>query len=207
LHAVDAKIANEGTISGKITIQRKEYAAANFREKYNDKVDIDKYTKKLEEDNLIQLQDKSIQNMDSVEKPIIETYTFVKQNQTELGASNMLYVNPFIIGKLSVNPFKLNERDYPVNFNHPFDETYIINLSLPEGYAVSELPANASFSLPDNSGKLTYKITASAGNTIQLNCKFSITKALFSFDEYPNLKEFYNQYLGKLNEMIVIKKI
>ncbi|HNF48682.1 MAG TPA: hypothetical protein PKO18_04005 [Chitinophagales bacterium] len=207
LHAIDAKITNEGTISGKITIQRKEYAAANFKEKHNDKVDIDQYTKKLEEDNLIELQDKNIQNLDSVEKPIIETYTFVKQNQTELGAANMLYVNPFIIDKLSVNPFKLNERDYPVNFNHPFDETYIINLSLPEGYAVSELPANASFSLPDNSGKLTYKITASAGNTIQLNCKFSITKSLFSFDEYPNLKEFYNQYLGKLNEMIVIKKI
>jgi hypothetical protein len=34
----------------------------------------------------------------------------------------------------------------------------------------------------------------------------SINKTLFAQDEYPNLREFYNQVVAKQDEQIVLKK-
>jgi hypothetical protein len=76
---------------------------------------------------------------------------------------------------------------------------------LPEGYAVEELPQNKVYTLPGNAGRFTYSVTQT-GNAIQVLSNLQINRSLIVQDEYPNLREFYNQIVAKHAEQIVLKK-
>ncbi len=82
----------------------------------------------------------------------------------------------------------------------------MFNLTLPDGYNVSEKPANINYALPQNGGKFSYQVSIN-NNTVQLISKFSIKKILFAPEEYDSLKEFYSQIINKQNEQIVLKKL
>jgi hypothetical protein len=81
----------------------------------------------------------------------------------------------------------------------------MLKITIPDGYAVDELPASKILALPNNAGRYTYSITQN-GKILNVTSNFSINKTLFLQNEYPALKEFYNQVVAKQNEQIVIKK-
>jgi predicted PilT family ATPase len=78
-------------------------------------------------------------------------------------------------------------------------------IKLPEGFTVDELPKPKVIILPNNSGKYTYNVTL-MGNTLNVVSMLQINKSLFIQEEYPNLREFYNQIVAKQAEQIVLKK-
>ena len=63
----------------------------------------------------------------------------------------------------------------------------------------------ALLKLPDNAAKYAYSVTQN-GNAIMLTSNLQINNSLFSQEEYPNLREFYNQVVAKQAEQIVLKK-
>ncbi len=150
-----------------------------------------------------------------VEKPVL-------QNLNELGSelnisynmsasgngqvNSVLYINPMLGHGEKENPFKLEERLYPVDFAVPIDETYLCSITIPEGYEVEESPKGAVIALPDNGGRFMYVIQKE-GNTIQIMSKINIAKPVFFAQEYGYLKEFYDQIVGKHAEQIVLKRI
>ena len=78
-------------------------------------------------------------------------------------------------------------------------------LSLPEGYAVDELPEELVIALPENAAIYSYTVKQS-GNTIQLVSQLEIKKMKFYAQEYPHLREFFNQIVSKQQEQIVLRK-
>lgn len=78
-------------------------------------------------------------------------------------------------------------------------------ISLPEGYSVDELPQPKVISLPNGAAKYTYNVSQ-LGNMLNVVSFLQINKSLFLQDEYPNLREFYNQLVAKQAEQIVLKK-
>ena len=76
---------NLGQITGKFRVQKTDYEAYGFREKYA-KQNEENYLEKLE-NNLdgILISDYSIENRDTdLSKPIIETFTFTSDNHCEI---------------------------------------------------------------------------------------------------------------------------
>ena len=120
--------------------------------------------------------------------------------------ASTIYLKPIMNQAYRQNPFKAENRKFPIDFACPFEETFIYNYTIPEGYQVEELPKNALVTLPENGGKYVYSIT-SAGNSINVISKISIDRAVFASEEYPYLKEFFNHVLAKHAEQIVLKKI
>jgi hypothetical protein len=70
---------------------------------------------------------------------------------------------------------------------------------------VDELPKPKLILMPGNSAKYSYNVTQ-MGNTLNVVSMLQINKSLFLQDEYPNLREFYNQIIAKQAEQIVLKK-
>jgi len=120
-------------------------------------------------------------------------------------AENVLYINPFMLDEEMRNPFTLKERNYPIDYGAPIEETKVISLQFPENFVVESLPKSMGKSLPDNGGRILFDCQIQ-GNKINVTFKFQINKTLFSPQEYFYLKEFYNTVVDIRNTPIVLKR-
>jgi hypothetical protein len=120
-------------------------------------------------------------------------------------AGNMIYINPFVTSQLERNPFKLESREYPVDFGSAIEKTYMCKITVPENFSIDELPKSKVLALPGNAAKYLFNV-AQNGNVIVITSTMAINKNLFLQDEYPNLREFYTQVVAKQAEQIVLKK-
>ncbi|QCR24441.1 DUF3857 domain-containing protein [Pontibacter sp. SGAir0037] len=142
-------------------------------------------------------------DLHSVEKPLELSYEVqVEGNKQQ---NNLIYLNPMMGQNLKENPFKLKYRYYPVDFAVPIDETLSYRFTLPAGYTLDEKPAPVSIALPNKGGQFLYRVEQQ-GNVVTLMSKISINKTVFGIEEYPYLKELYDQIVAKQAESIVIKK-
>jgi hypothetical protein len=204
VQSVESKIDVTGKMTGKLVLQRKEYAASQFRGNANDDNDIEKYLAEFAKINMLTINSKEINNVAQANLPILINVAF--SNQTSIVNGDEIFVQPMFLSSIKENPYKLKQRIYPVEYTEPVEETYVFNLTLPDGYTVSEKPANINYALPQNGGKFSYQVSIN-NNTVQLISKFSIKKILFAPEEYDSLKEFYSQIINKQNEQIVLKKL
>ncbi len=113
--------------------------------------------------------------------------------------------NPNIFKLVEENPFKDEKRHYPVDIIYPTDESNIVNIALPEGYLVGELPESIAIGLPDNSATFHFRC-ASSQNNITLMSKLVFNKSVFAEDEYDGLKAFFDVIVDKMDAQIVIVK-
>jgi hypothetical protein len=89
---------------------------------------------------------------------------------------------------------------------YTIDETYILSLDVPPGYAVDEMPKSMVLKLnEEGEGIFEYRISQS-GETISLRSRLQIKRTVFAPDEYELLREFFNLVVAKQNEQIVFKK-
>lgn len=116
-----------------------------------------------------------------------------------------MYLNPLLHLQLTENPFKLEERKYPVDFTVRKKVIYSLKITLPENYIIEELPQPIRMGLPEKSALILYNVGV-VGNTITIMYKLVINKEVFYTDEYKLLKEFYSQIIEKHAEPIIISK-
>ena len=121
-------------------------------------------------------------------------------------SGDMIYIKPMLFMAYDQNPFKTEKRDYPVNFGYSRDQTYMLNMTIPEGYEVVEIPVAIKSVLPDNGG-VFYFICKNIGTTIQLNSKINLNRTKYTVDEYPQLKTLFDMIVAKQAEQIVLKKV
>jgi len=145
-----------------------------------------------------------IDNAINIDQPLKETYELAISEHVS-AAANALYLNPLLLYRIDENPFKLENREYPVDYSSTFERVYMCRISIPDGYKIDELPQPKMLALPGNAGRYTYSVTQ-VGNLINVVSNFQINKSIFTQEEYPGLREFYNQVVAKQAEEIVLKK-
>ena len=118
----------------------------------------------------------------------------------------VLYINPMIDVVVPESLFKKETRKYPIDLNHQLNYTQIVNIQVPEGYTVEELPKSEKFVFEDDALMLQYRI-AVMNNIIRMNYTFRINKMLFLPTDYDMLKDFFGKAVSKNSEQIVLKKI
>ena len=116
----------------------------------------------------------------------------------------MLYINPLLFEQITSNPFKTEDRKYPVDFVYPAELTYVFKLNLPENAEVTELPQPVSLKMKGGSASVYYQI-ATINNIVQLSYKFVINKAIYSEVEYGDLRALFSELVKKHAEQIVVK--
>lgn len=118
-----------------------------------------------------------------------------------------IYISPMIDKLFSDNPFTKDERKFPVNFDYPETYKQMVTITIPEGYAVEELPTSQKFVFGDNDALTFMYRVAQTGNLISLQYNFQIKDLMVAQDLYPGLREFFAKLISKNSEQIVLKKI
>lgn len=119
---------------------------------------------------------------------------------------DIIYLNPLFGEGYKENPFKSAERKYPVEMPYAMDETVNLQLEVPQGYVVDELPKSMIVKLNEqDDGMFEYRITQS-GDNISFRSRVRLKRSYFMPDEYETLREFFNLVVNKQAEQIVFKK-
>ncbi len=204
-YSLNYKINKDATVDGKIRKQFNEHTALDFRQNKM-AVAKDSYLEELEnKSNSIEISEYVRDNDLDLSKSIIETYSFKDTRDVEV-LNDKMYVNPLLFLTVKENIFKLDKREYPIDFGFPFQEKYLINIEIPDGYTVESLPKATNMVTGDDIGSFKYMIGAT-GNKIQVNVIFEISNAIVGADYYDVLKDFYQKMVDKQTEKIVLKKI
>ncbi|MNF23633.1 hypothetical protein D3C84_42170 [compost metagenome] len=198
-------IDENGKVSGKSRRQRTDHNAMIFRKNIEDEKE-ETYLEKLENDNnKIEVIEYSRANEKDLKLPAIETFSYTGSDLCEI-IGGKIYVNPLLFYTQETNPFKQENREYPVDYGYPFMDKYAVNIQIPEGYKVEVLPASSVLAMEDNLGNFKF-MTSQNGNTIQLSAMVQMNSAIISSEYYPTLKEFYQKMIDKQNEKIILTKI
>lgn len=200
-----SKINADGSINGKVRVQYTNQLAYSFRNNYSG-TEIKKYVEDLQEENEnLEIGEYNVKNADELTKPVIVTYDFVS-DQTAESIGDKLYFSPMMFLATTENPFKLENRAYPVDFLYPTEEKLNYNISIPEGYQVESLPSNIAVKMPDGLGVFNFSIMNNKGS-LQLVVRRSINVSLLPTDYYTAVKDFYRQMVIKETEKVVLSKV
>ncbi|MCC9136711.1 DUF3857 domain-containing protein [Pontibacter silvestris] len=203
LFSAELSIDGNGEIKGKATESIGGYEALYMRKNILEEGE-NKYAERIAKDfGDYKISKPEIKNLDMITQALAINYDITANENGK--ANSVIYLNPMVGHGEKENPFKLNERTYPVDFAAPIDETFICKFVIPEGYELDEVPKGLSVALPESGGKFIY-IVQQKGNILEVMSKISISKPMFYAQEYPYLKEFYNQIIAKHAENIVLKK-
>ena len=200
------KLNTDESLEGKMLVRHLDYSAFDFRKKYSGFNSAEEYLEDFKKDKTgLDINDYKINNIDSIYLPAIEDYDIKIHNQANL-FGNDIYIIPTFYSQLRENPFKMDTRNYPVDFGYNTEKTITSIIEIPENYEVAELPAPVNIKMADNAASLTY-IVARSGKTINIKSIFSINKPVFLPNEYKLLREFYDQVIKKQSEPIILKKL
>lgn len=198
-------INGEGAIEGLKRTQFSELDALNYRNKYA-KIKEDDVVLKVEAKNgAIEISDFRIANKNEIYKPITEMYKFSSEDLSEK-IGDKIYFRPLFFDAMAKNPFKLEKRDYPINFDTPFLVDNRVSIKIPVGYEVESIPENIAIGLRENYGTYIFKVKVE-NNIINVYAVLQINTAIFPSANYEEIKEFYKMIVSKNLEQIVLKKI
>ena len=148
----------------------------------------------------VKLSNTHIDSLSQLDMPVAIGYDISFQTD-----GDVFYFNPMFPDAITENPFSAAERTYPVEMPFCIDESYVLNMEVPSGYKVDELPKPERVTLNDNEGVFEYLIQQT-GDHIQLLCRTKLKKANFEPNDYETLRNFFSIIVRKENEQIVFKK-
>jgi hypothetical protein len=147
--------------------------------------------------------DHSVSDEDKTSFEFLET--FEVENHVDHIAGN-LYINPFLFKFFTENPFKLQERTYPIDFGYKDAFLYNLKINYGENYEVLESPNDLGYSLLNNKGSILLS-TKIQDNSLLLFFKFNFNEALYDPIYYDSIKEFFAKIVDiQKNSLIVLKK-
>lgn len=122
-----------------------------------------------------------------------------------LDAGGGYIFTPFVMNRFASNPFKSEERKYPVDLNYPMEISTTITMSLPKGVSVGELPPSVKLNNADRSATFIYLASAS-GSNLQFRAVLKITKNVFTESEYKDLRVFFSEVVKKLTTPVELNR-
>lgn len=198
-------LSEDGLLKGEINISRKSYSAFLARNSlgqvsYDNYVEEEKKARENWEINEIKHE-----NQEKLRDVFVEKYDVTINNMVSR-AGDKMYLEPMIISKIAENPFKMENRKYPVDYGYPTSQAYHCSIKLPEGYKLEQPLPPVIASLPGKGGRFMFEVVETNG-ILQIKSNFMITKTIFLPEEYQNLRAFYNYVITKQSEQIVLTKL
>ena len=199
---IQGKIDEDGKVSGIMRTNYSKLNALDYRKNYNNLSEIDLISKLEVANGNIEIEKIRVDNQEDFYEPIAELLKFSIENQADI-ISDKLYISPLLFLTVRDNPFKQEERLYPIDYGSPWNNEIHILLELPEGYTVESKPENASFALPGNIGVFALE-SKLLGNRIKIDTNTKMNTAILAPTQYNDLKNLYKQAIEKQLEKIVL---
>jgi len=199
-----AKLSDDLSVEGLVRTKYENLNALNFRKNYNH-IKEDELIGKFEESNSVEVDNFKITNQEELYKPVVRSVKFSSEDLIEQ-INDKIYIEPLLFLTKRANPFKQNERKFPVDFISAWEDTDRVTLEIPEGYKVASVPEAKAIALPDNIGVFKYQVIQ-AGNKLKTLSTLRFNAPMIPAEYYTYLKDFYTQVVEKETEKIVLEKI
>ena len=199
---LSTKLDSEGTITGMMMTTYTNLNALQYRDNYASLAEDDLISKIESKNNAIEIEKIRLNNKNDLSKPVIEMVKFTRDNQVDIIGDKM-YISPLLFLTTSENPFKQEERLFPVDYGSAWKNELNISIQIPEGYSVASKPEDFSLTLPNNLGSYILK-TKVIGNKINVTSQTKINAAIIGADHYKTLKDLYKKAIDNQLEKIVL---
>ena len=200
------KLLPDGTLQGEIEEVRSGYMAMNGRyylqqESHNDR-------KKMLEHfwgpslGNFQIDSFNLENENDIDKDLVLRYKFTASHYAKT-AGSLLLVRPRIIGEMAGAFDASKPRHYAYEIDAPFLRSDTVEITLPNGYKVDELPdpAKASFPFAEYSSK-----TEETGNVLKYTREYRVAATEVPVGQMDQLKKLFGQITLDEKNMAVLKK-
>ncbi|MBT1699787.1 transglutaminase-like domain-containing protein [Fulvivirgaceae bacterium PWU4] len=199
------KLGEDGMMRGTLQTTYMGYEAVRQRKKVHSFSNHKEYAASLSNQyNQLNILNLELINTDEFDKPLVQKLDIEIRAYENPGTDNFMF-NPFILGKWEENPFKSNERLYPVDFATPMEYITMFNLEYPSQFEIVNRPEKTGLSLPNSGGRYIYDLQTT-GNKLSLNNALTISKALFSSTEYHYLKELFARIIQVENGDLIFRR-
>ncbi|HKW35397.1 MAG TPA: DUF3857 domain-containing protein [Candidatus Acidoferrum sp.] len=186
-------LSPSGTLSGDFIEQRKgDYATQqrSYLKSVPKDADRIKFLESLISQSLptFQITKASLVNLNQTDQPFGYQYSLVAQNYAKT-AGNLLLVRPRVVGSNSSDLLETKEsRKFPVEFDGPRKNSDTIEIAIPAGYEVDDLPppVNADYSFASYHSK-----TEISGNTLKYTRTFEVKELSVPVSRLEDLKKLY----------------
>ena len=173
---LNISLEEDGETHGKMRKYYYGHSAYLFRNQYNEQ-DEETYLENLETRNKgMLISEYEITNKEVLGETISENFEFSLELQSTVVGDNM-YFSPLFNFAMKENPFKLEERNFPIDFTFPWEERYVINIKIPDGYEVISMPEPINITLQNELGGFIFNINK-INNTIQLMTDLKLNEAV-----------------------------
>ncbi|WP_308992034.1 transglutaminase domain-containing protein [Mariniflexile litorale] len=201
-YKVELNLDEKEQISGNVYGKNTGYHALNSRKAYYPNKEI-YINKKQDKTPNIEISNHQVLSEGETSSDFVETYNIEFENNL---TGDNIYLNPFIIKFFNGNPFKLQERTYPIDFGYKDTYYYTFKLNFSDAYTILEKPKDIALNLPDGKGQIIF-YTNLIGNSINMIFKVTFNEAIYAPEYYPYLKEFFNKIVDiQTNSIILLKK-
>lgn len=149
-----------------------------------------------------QVETFNIENADDITKDLIVRFTFTASHYAK-NAGPLLLVRPRVIGEMAGAFDATKPRHYAYEFDAPFLRSDSVEINLPEGYGVDELPnsAKGEFSFAQYQSK-----TEQAGNVLKYSREYKMQATSVPVEKYDDLRHLFSQIIMDEKNMAVLKK-
>jgi hypothetical protein len=192
------------TATGDVKSRLSNYAAYEFRNDFVAK-NTNAYSDFLKEEHPRMIPTEiEIKELYFGKKPITLSYNFLYKDCMEV-LGDKIYLEPLLFFGITENNFNETERVYPIDFRFPVSKTYTLNISLPDGYTVEDLPESKNITIQDGVGSFKFNNTV-IGNKLQISLQVDINNALVNASYYEGFKTLFTEYLKVSQSKIVLSK-
>ncbi len=201
-HLTKAKINDDGTISGTYEDKDAGLLALNAKENYDENPD--KYKKQYKESYAIDFSD--------INSAVLSNGDF--ESKMKFSSNNLIdnvgkkkIFNPLLFLNQSSNDFNdTEERKYMINFVSPYTRTKKVEIEIPEGYTVADLPKSKKITTDDKEISYSY-VVENKDNKITVTSEVKIASADYPKEYYPAFKQIWKVISDSESQvMSLIKK-
>ena len=190
--------------TGKVRQNMTSYSALNYRKRYTN-VSTEDHIKALEADkgDLV-ISELNYENDKDISQSVKVSYDYELTDAVDDIGGN-LYFTPLLFMGTKESLFKLEERSYPIDFVVSYQDKYLVNIALPEGYKVESLPQTLAIEFKGGEAKFVY-LAKLNGKYLQLKVDFQINNPYIEPSDYSDFKAFFEKTIEKQAEQIVLTK-
>ena len=203
---VKVKLLPDGTLQGEVEEVNSGYRAAITREYWKDQTEKDR--KKILERILgatlgnFQVDDLIVANVDNLEEDFILRYKFTADHYAK-NAGPLLLVRPRVVGEFAGYFDTSKPRHYAYEMRAPYMNRETVEIALPDGYKVDDLPEPAAAKVPF--AEYTSK-TEQAGNVLKYTRAYKVATTLVPVEKIEDLKKIFATINVDENSKAVLKR-
>ncbi len=200
------KLHEDGSLDGTFEEAYREYADLFERRDLKDKKEIDIARESFETEQAgITIDSVQMESKDSIHVPL-KIKAWISSSGYAQSNGDFLYINPHILHRSKENPFKVQNRKFPIDYSYQRSYSTVAVYTLPDSFEVKEALRNRSFSV--NSDMVLYsRIVKADSHQVKVATKLEILEIDIETKYYQELRDFYARIIAAESEQLVLARI